>query len=519
MATLNVGGSALGTRLQSLLLCEDLAPGSDPSYQLCKTIYSYHPLGKKMADTPIAMAMSQQRELAVPDGPEDRVRDEFVKHWKLLGVDKHIFNTMRLSRIYGIASVTILADDVEAERPVEYERLPKMRLSFNVLDPLNTAGSLVLDQDPNSPDFQKAQAITVQGKRYHRSRSCTVLNEDPLYIEYTVSAFGFVGRSVYQRALFPLKSFVQTMITDDMVSRKAGLLIAFMKGAGSIVDRIMANVAGLKRALLQSGATNNVLSMDVDEKVDSLNLQNIDGASKQARMNILENIASSADMPAKLLNAETFAEGFGEGSEDAKHVASYIDGVRLQMQPLYDFFDPIVMHRAWTPAFYKTVQRDFPEYNDVDFAEAFQRWKNSFSAIWPSLLTEPDSEKIKVDDVKLKAVIALLEVLAPMVDPRSKAELLKWAADNINENEMMFQAPLVLDYEAIAEWGEEQSQKAPGGEDDEEGGDKDDVKLGRADSARVDRALGALSAAVARLPERSRPRAAPLAIAHSRRAA
>jgi len=37
---------------------------------------------------------------------------------------------------------------------------------------------------------------------------------------YTQAAFGFVGRSVYQRPLYPLKSFVQTMITDDLGGAK-----------------------------------------------------------------------------------------------------------------------------------------------------------------------------------------------------------------------------------------------------------------------------------------------------------
>ena len=47
-------------------------------------------------------------------------------------------------------------------------------------------------------------------------------------------------------------------------------------------------------------------------------------AINMARKNILENISVAADMPAKLLNAETFAEGFGDVSEDAKNVARHI---------------------------------------------------------------------------------------------------------------------------------------------------------------------------------------------------
>jgi hypothetical protein len=171
-----------------------------------------------------------------------------------------------------------------------------------------------------------------------------------------------------------------------------------------------------------------------------------------ARKNILENIAVSADMPAEFLNSETFAEGFGEGTEDAKRVARYVDRVRRQMDPLYTFFDKITMHRAWNKDFYAIIQKDFPEYGSMTYEEAFYRWSTSFQAQWLNLLTEPDSEKVKTDDVKLKAIIATIEVFGPMLDPENKALLLEWAEQNINENKMMFTAPLTLDYDTLAKY-------------------------------------------------------------------
>ena len=46
---------------------------------------------------------------------------------------------------------------------------------------MNTAGSIVLDQDPNSADFQKVGSVTAAGKPYHQSRCCVMMNEDPIY--------------------------------------------------------------------------------------------------------------------------------------------------------------------------------------------------------------------------------------------------------------------------------------------------------------------------------------------------
>jgi hypothetical protein len=293
---------------------------------------------------------------------------------------------------------------------------------------------------------------------------------------------------VFQRILFPLKSFINSMITDDMVVRKAGLLIMAIKVAGSIVDNLMSMFTGQKRSLLAEAATNNVLSVGQDDKVETLNMQNLDGAFGMARKDILENIAAGAPMPAILLNGETFAQGFGEGTEDAKKVAQYVSDIRKWLAPAYVFFDPIIQRKAWTPAFFKTIQAEFPdEYGEMKFEEAYYQWQNSFSAIWPNLLEEPDSEKIKVEDVKLKALIALVEVLRTDLDPENKALLIAWACDNFNQNKLLFGSPLELDFDALREWVPPVADKA----------DDPEAPFSSKDS------IEALDASVARLPDRS----------------
>jgi hypothetical protein len=448
-ASFGITGSALGTQLQSLLTTGGIEPGADASYQLCKVIYLYHPLGAKMVEMPLNIAQSQQRDISIPEGPEDKVRKAFQDEWKSLNADKHIFNTMRLSRIYGISAIVYGAEGVPTDRPIKPQDLPGLNIYFNVLDPLNTSGSLVLNQNPNSPDFQKHTSIAVSGQAYHRSRACVVSNEEPIYIAYTTSAFGFVGRSVYQRALFPLKSFVQSMITDDLVTRKAGVLVAMIKQAGAFVDKVTMGLIAVKRNFLKEAETGNVLSIGHEDKIESLNLQNVDTAMTTARKNILENIAASASMPALILNNETFAGGFGEGTEDAKGVARYIEGIRSEMQPLYDFFDRIVQFRAWNPDFYKTIQAEFPEYKDVPYLTAFYQWVNSFEAAWPSLLIEPESELVKVDEARIKAIVTAAEVMLPVLDPDNKASMVQWIQDNFNEQKLLFKHEMSLDIEAL----------------------------------------------------------------------
>ncbi len=454
-ATLGIG-SGLSSALMDLLVADSIVPGSQPSYQLCKKIFVEHPLGGKMAESPVKLAQSQEREFTIPGAPEDDLIEAFQREWKVLGsvgADTIVRNVRTLSRVYGIASLGVGTRGKDPKTPLDLETLHKQDLFFNTLDPLNTSGSLVLNQDPNDPEFMKPRAVTAAGHVWDPSRTVVLMNEQPIYIEWTNSAFGFVGRSVYQRALYPLKSFVMSMITDQSVTEKVGLLVMKLKAPGSIVDQRTRSWFGWKRQALKGAKTGNVLNVGIDESVESLNFTNLKDAAEYARANILKNIATAADMPASLLNQETLAEGFGEGSEDAKNIARYIDGERIAMAPIYRFLDPIVMRRAWTPEFYESLKRKYPElYRKVDYKTAFYGWKNNFRAEWPNLLKEPDSELIKVDEVIVKGAIALYEVIRQDLDPENKARAAVWLADTMNSRKMMVAQPLELDEQAIAEY-------------------------------------------------------------------
>ena len=428
-----------------------IEPGSPAGYELCKLIYLYHPLGGKMVDRPIKLAMSESRTVRVPRGPEKRLREAFEREWEALKVDRIIANVARQSRIYGVGAVVMLVDGDHTNEAVEFDQLYGKSISFNVLDPMNTAGSVVMDQDPNSVNFQKVISVTSAGKPYHQSRSCVMMNEDPVYLAYTPSSFGFAGRSVYQRALYPLKSFLQSMRADDMVTVKAGLLVAFIQQTGAVVTNAMQKMSALKRWMLKLGGNGDVLQVGQHDKIESLDMQNLEKPLDTARKHILENIAAAADMPAILLNNETFTNGFGEGKEDAKYVAQYIDDVRKELQPLYDFFVRIVQHRAWSPAFFDALKNDIPEYRKMTWPVAFSAWINSFEYAWPSSLKEPESEKVKVDETRFKAITEMLAVLLPQFtgDPENRAALIQWACENASMNKHLFANPLDLDYEGV----------------------------------------------------------------------
>lgn len=453
--------------LITLLDSDDIQPGMSAGYQTCKTIYLFHPLGGKMVDRPIKMAMNESRTVHISQayGIEQRLRDAFEREWKALGADKHIANAARISRIYGVSAIAMLVDNQEPSSAVDYRTLYKHNVTFNILDPLNTAGSIVLNQDPNAQDFQKVDGIRVAGKPYHKSRCVVQQNEDPIYLAYNSAAFGFTGRSVYQRALFPLKSFIQTMRTDDMVSVKGGLLVTKIQGPSSVVNNMMQKLSGIKRMMLKRGKTGEVLQIGANDSIESIDLSNLEKPLDSSRNHILENIAAAADMPAIILNSETFAQGFGEGTEDARSVAVYIDNIREWLEPLYDYFIRICQYRAWSIEFFNSLRADFPDLKNT-YSLYFASWINNFEYRWPSSLKEPESEKVKVDEIRFKAIVSMLEVLLPQVntDDENRSLLIEWAQTNANANESLFPQRLDLDIDSLKANRPQQPQgEEPGG--------------------------------------------------------
>ena len=472
MSDVMINNTYLGGELMSLLSADNIQPGSQAGYELCKQIWTYHPLGGKLVEKPVKLALSKPRTITIDAQPKEMLAEAFNKEWERLGATNHIRDVMFINRTYGAAGIVVGADKIPTTDPIDPWMLPDLNLYFNQLDPLNMAGSIVTNQNPNAPDFQKPLAYTTAaGQPYHPSRSVVVFNGTPVYLQFQSSAFGFTGRSVFQRALYPLKSFIQSMITDDLVTFKSGLIIAKQKPAGSIVNRLMQNAAGIKRTYLQEGGTGNVLSIDIDEEINSIDLTNTATSMTTARDNIIANIAAASDVPAMLLKDEAFTQGFGEGTEDAKAIVQYIDGIRVDMESLFAFFDKIVMHRAWNKEFYEAVKKSYPEiYRKMSYEQAFYSWQKNFKAEWESLMEEPESEKVKVADIKLKGITEILRTVLPVADGQNRAILIQWAQDNINEMPDMFQSSLQIDTDALAEYEppqesmpEEKMPRADGG--------------------------------------------------------
>jgi hypothetical protein len=491
---------SFGTPLMNILGADDIQPGSTLGYQLAKEIFVSHPLGQKMAEAPITVAQSQKRKVSVQESPPE-VLKAFLTQWQKDGADRFIKNTGTLARVYGASAVVMGCKGQPTDKPLDMTKIWEQPIFFNVLDPLNVAGSLVLSQIPGTYDFQRPIRVTTNGEVFHGSRFRVLMNEQPIYIEYEASAFGYTGRSVYRRAIYPLKCFIASMKADFTILQKLAFFIAKMKAPGSIIDNIMKGVAALKRLFIKEGDSGNVLSIDTEESIETLDMTNVDGAGSYARTNSLKNAATAADMPAVFLENETLTEGFGEGTEDAKNIARYIDTIREWLESLYEWFTNIIQYRAWNPEFYKTIQANYPEiYGSVAYEDAFSQWRAAFAAEWPSLLIEPESEQAKIAAVKFETLIATVQTLLPVLDPQNKAITIQWLADSVSENKILFPHGLALDIEVLRDYLVEEKDRSNEAQDAALEPDGVASKMGKFDSARP--VLGNLRRAVAQLPSR-----------------
>jgi hypothetical protein len=474
MSTIEVSGSTVPSGLQEILCAEQIVPGSPVSYGLCKQLWALHPLAGKIVEKPISLALGKKRIINVPCAIEDRLVKAFEKEWKAIRATRYIRDLAHISRVYGVGALVYGAPGKRTDEPIPPNELYLIPdLYINILDPLNTSGSMVTNQDPNAPDYQKQyMSITANGQPYHKSRTITLFNGTPIYLDYQGSSFSFSGRSVFLRALFPLKSFIQTMIVNDMVSLKAGLLIAKMKQGGSVLNRMMEKASAWKRNLLQEGRTNNVLTIDTEESIETIDLTNVDGPMTASRDNIISDCAAATDTPAILLKDESFAKGLASGDQDMLAVVQHIDNIREELEPAHEFFDRLVMHRAWNPEFYAALQKEIPELAGKSYDAWFYEVRDLFTYKWPNLIQEPESETVKRNAEKLKAMVEVLKALLAELDPPNRARLVDWFVQACNDMPEFFTTTMEFDPGTLATY-EKPQPTGPGAPGEGDGGESE----------------------------------------------
>ncbi|MEK6315167.1 MAG: hypothetical protein V4807_12180 [Burkholderia gladioli] len=418
------------TQLYRNLVDEVIEPGAGLSYQLAKQIYLEHPLGGRVVDNVINLAFSQERTIS---GIPDDAKKAFRSAWASSRADTAIKNAARHARIYGVGTLVDLGEG-----------------TFKVYDSLITSGSLVGNLDPLSRDFLSPNDPAAQGFQFTHKNSIVTFNGTPIYLAYSQSAFGFTGRSVYYNMLPLLAGFLVSTEVDTLVLKKSGVLIAKTKPAGAAVNRLSAWWQRKKANDVKRALNGNVLAIEVDEDIDTLNMQNTSDAMTTARNNVISNIATALDAPAVILQNDVLTNGFGEGVEDAKVIAQYVERYRGELEHLFAWITPRVQDLAWTEEWYASFQLGNPAYREISYASAVNYWRNQMEYVWPNYLIEPDSEKVKREEASFNAYLAIFEKLqAGIKSPETRRQLAQTLLDLTDSDDMrtLFPIPIDLTFE------------------------------------------------------------------------
>ena len=103
MSDVMINNTYLGGELMNLLSSENIQPGSQAGYELCKLIWEYHPLGGKLVEKPVRLALSKPRIITLDAQPKEMLVEAFQKEWEKLGATNHIRDVMFINRTYGAA--------------------------------------------------------------------------------------------------------------------------------------------------------------------------------------------------------------------------------------------------------------------------------------------------------------------------------------------------------------------------------------------------------------------------------
>jgi len=440
-----ISASGQHNSLRDLMQSNELQVGDLASYQICKTIFAYHPIGSKFATLPVDMAFSKPRGITLSDHPKI-VKERFETTYEKLGVWSKIKQALILSRVYGMSSVMIGQYGKGLDEALDVTTIKTNPLFFNVLDPLNTAGSLINNQDPLSGRFLSVSGVQVMGKPVHASR-CFIKNngeEQPLYLQWSQSAFCYGGRSVYQRALPLLKQYLKSIQVDEYLLDKVGALVVKSGEPQGVYDSFTGTMSKLIREMVKSlrgistdaatgEVTGGVLSMGKDDTVETLSLIHTNDVADGVRRRLLANLAATDGMPTTLLSDDPFATGHADGTEDRKKEAEYLEGIQSDAKELVDWLDGFVMRMAWDDEFLQQVKNDYPQYSNMSLNTIFYQFKNSFDWKFQPLIIEPEEIKVKNQTGKIANVAAVVGMLSGQVDDDSKSEILSWSAKMIND--------------------------------------------------------------------------------------
>lgn len=414
------------------------------NWQLCQLIWRFHPLGSTLIDMPITKALARGREITIQAAP-DAVLKRFIEVSERVNEDQLVSDTMATSKAYGKAAIIVGQRDQPLDKTLDITTLNEMTF-FNVIDPLSISGNSQ-NQDPNRQGFlqprgeaQSLRMITVAGVQYNSSRFSEFFNpfEKLLYLNFNQSALSYAPPSVFERPFVSLQDLLENDNAVRTINQKIAAIIHKKEFAEqSFLEKANRSVLGKIVSDIKNLFSGGVAVINTSEEISGIDLAHNAELLRTNRDIILASIAqaSSDGIPVSMLKNALETKGFGSGEPEKTNEDENILKHQKHLASIYHFFDPFIQRMAWNDKdWYRSIQKQYPEYQNIPQNRAIQMWKSSFTWEW-NPISEP-TEKEKTDDAKAKSDImgALLMTAQSMqLPPETQLGLFQSYVENIND--------------------------------------------------------------------------------------
>ena len=366
------------------------------SYQECKDIYTYWPLGKRIATALPNFAMSAERNVHFGELPPI-VNEVFKEACVSYKVDNIVKQTAVYARVFGMAALYVSHTKADAVKPLKNSDYQNGEVGFNVLDPLIVNG-IQISQNPLEYSYQRLENIKVNGVEVDGSRVVAVFNDLPFYLRWVPSTYNWGSPSVYQNMYGLIKSWNRCVVALERMATKAGSIIIKSRD-GAVISGLIAEAARKTLNLIRNMQNDGAALVEKDADVEFFNLTGVDVVdSIVTQMNQLILMAL-ADTPSAILLDKDLAQGFGEGSEDMKALLMAVDTFRHQiLKPLYDFIDGVVLRVAFNDSKLTEILNEHKkDLNGIkDTATLRETIFKEYKFEWGNLY--PETEATKLDN-------------------------------------------------------------------------------------------------------------------------
>lgn len=411
----------MSNQLQDLLLANDIEAGSVASYQVCKAIYNYHPLGAKIVSSSVYNAFANGRTVSFVDINDSQLVDDYNNLFFSLDCQRVINQAIILSRVYGSSAIYVGHKGKDLSLPLEIH--PDDDIYFNVLDPLtfNAYNSDSLNQLSDNY-LRHGDNITIAGSVVHPSRLLFInnRNEMPTYGEFSASSFGFNGRSDYQRCLVLLRTYIRVLQADEFIIDKAGSVIAKIDAGNAGFSNISSAITKAYRSMIQqlrgspeSSAkgrySGGVITIGHDDTIETLNLQNINETVEGVRKRLLNDIASCCNMPASIMSDEAMAQGFSDGKEDALKEARYLKSVQNNAIFIYDWLDGILIKQLLNDSIVHRTKKTAKMSGNLAAVSA--KIRNGIGYVFVDIISVDKEKEANITKVRTDTAIAINAII------------------------------------------------------------------------------------------------------------